>query len=75
MEVLNIMELRRRAGLSQRELASRLGLEADQTISNWETGKREARLTPEQFEKMRESLGCTYEDLIAAFKVLPKKTA
>ncbi len=75
METLTIMELRRRAGLSQKELANRLGLESDQTVSNWETGKREARLTIEQFEAMRSSFNCSYEDLLAAFRTIPKRTA
>jgi transcriptional regulator with XRE-family HTH domain len=56
------MNLRERAGLTQRQLAIGLGV-TDQTVSNWETGRRTPTLTPQQTLKLCQILGCTLEEL------------
>jgi len=50
----SIRELRNRAGLSQGELAGKIGV-AQMTVSNWETGK--AMPKAEQIDKLRQILG------------------
>lgn len=56
-----LLELRRKAGLTQEQLAKKLGI--DQTaVSNWERGK----CTPLQKfrKKLVKVLNCTLEDLL-----------
>lgn len=57
-----IMKLRQRAGLTQRQVADALG-KTDQTISNWENGARAARLTPRETLILCRVLQCTLEEL------------
>ena len=55
-----IRDMRIKAGLSQVELATKLGMKAN-TLSQWETGARkpDVRVLPE----MASVLGCTIDDL------------
>ena len=65
--VLNLMELRRRARITQQELAAAIGLRSDQTVSDWESGKRIPRLTPEQTYVICQVLNCSLEEFKNAF--------
>jgi transcriptional regulator with XRE-family HTH domain len=56
------MKVRMRAGKTQREVALALGV-TDKTISNWETGGRTFRLTPQQMLALTRFLDCTLEEL------------
>ncbi|HEY9598423.1 MAG TPA: helix-turn-helix domain-containing protein [Cyanophyceae cyanobacterium] len=58
----NVMQLRRRAGLTQKQIADALGLTV-QTISNWETGLKRPKLYVEQVLKLCLILGCSLSDL------------
>lgn len=58
----SIKKYRKMAGLTQQELAQKVGVALD-TISRYETSKREPRLS--DLRKMAEILGCTVDDLVA----------
>ncbi|MBE9031615.1 helix-turn-helix transcriptional regulator [filamentous cyanobacterium LEGE 11480] len=64
------MELRKRAGFTQQQLASELGKSVS-TIAKWEAG-RVPSWTPQEFSLIRTVLQCTYEELVEAFS--PSKT-
>lgn len=64
------MELRKRAGLTQQELADAIGLRSNQTVSNWEKNKAVPQLTPEQTLVLCQKLNCSLQDLVNLF---PKK--
>lgn len=50
-----IQELRKRLGLTQRELAERLGV-CKQSVCNWETGRKVPyRIFMQKLEEMRDS--------------------
>ena len=49
-------------GLSQRDIAIALNV-TDQTISNWETGQRTPKLSPQQTLRLCRVLNCTLEEL------------
>lgn len=57
-----IMRLRNRAGLTQRQVADALG-KTDQTVSNWENGVRVPRLTPPETLALCRVLRCSLEEL------------
>lgn len=57
-----IMRLRERVGLTQRQVAEALG-KTDQTISNWENGVRTPKLTPRETLALCRVLKCTLEEL------------
>lgn len=60
---MNILKFRKRAGLTQRQLADMV--EVDQAaVSNWELGKSEPHR--KTLPKIAKALGCTEEDLISA---------
>ena len=61
-------ELRETAGIGQRELARSLGLDPG-TVWRWEVGRTEPRLR--QLRTLAETLGCSVDDLIAAFEGQP----
>lgn len=56
-----IKEMRERAGLTQAQLAQRLGFESQSLISMWETGERTPR--SEKLPELAQILGCTIGDL------------
>ncbi|EDX78445.1 hypothetical protein MC7420_7098 [Coleofasciculus chthonoplastes PCC 7420] len=64
---LTLTKLRQRAGLTQQELASAIGV-TQKTISIWEKGSVEPKLTFEQTKLLIEVLNCTLDELIAAIK-------
>lgn len=57
--MLNIKELRRKQGLTQRELASKLGVDRSR-ISQWEIGYCLPRVT--ELPKLAEALNCNLQD-------------
>lgn len=59
----SMLKLREKAGLTQRQVALAVGV-TDQTVSNWETGQRVPRLSPEQTFKLCQALNCELKDLI-----------
>ena len=66
-------EARRKAGISQRDLAARIGVDFSY-ISKLENG----RLPPpssDTIERIAAELGCPVEDLLSAAKKLPSNTA
>jgi len=70
-EPLTLMKLREDVGLTQRELAQVLGVTIT-TISGWENGRHEPRLTFSQTKLLTEILRCSLDDLVkAAQKRLP----
>lgn len=58
----HIAEVRESLGVSQKELASRLGLEQS-TVSRWE--KKDANLTLDTVRKIAKALGCPAHRLIS----------
>jgi transcriptional regulator with XRE-family HTH domain len=55
---------RKRAGLSQRDLALILGYKKGQVVSNWERGKCEPELTLEQTQRLCEAMGKTLGEMV-----------
>jgi DNA-binding transcriptional regulator YiaG len=74
--LVTLLDLRRRAGLSQNELAEELNkrfrtVGSDRTvlqknISDWEAGRCRPKLAPVEFVQMAESLSCSLSVLQAA---------
>lgn len=62
----NLMLLRKRAGLSQRQVAQAIDVQT-QTVGRWEQGVT-PRLTPSQVKKLLELFDCSLDDLIEAFE-------
>lgn len=50
-----LVQLRKKVGLSQRELGDAIGVTED-TIANWENGRRQPRLLPSQLKKLCQTL-------------------
>ncbi|WP_315862891.1 MULTISPECIES: helix-turn-helix transcriptional regulator [unclassified Thermosynechococcus] len=65
--VLTLKKLRRRSGLTQTQLANHLGLRQG-TISDWECGKTQPRLSPTETHNLCQLLGCTLDELKEAFE-------
>ena len=65
-------ELREKAGLTQGELAERLGV-TQSTITYWETGKCYPR--PDKLLKLEELLGVPAGDIIRAINEAAEKNA
>ncbi|RAM49462.1 MAG: XRE family transcriptional regulator [Hapalosiphonaceae cyanobacterium JJU2] len=63
---LNPTSLRKRAGLSQRQVAQELDIRS-QTVADWEKG-RVPRLPPSKLKRLCEIYNCTLDDLIDAFE-------
>ena len=63
----NIARLRERAGMTQTQLADRLGL-AQASIAQWENGTTEPRLG--KLDAIAEALGCQIDELLVAEKRL-----
>jgi transcriptional regulator with XRE-family HTH domain len=57
-----IVSLRKQRNLSQRDIAQALGI-TDQTVSNWEQGRSEPRLTIRQVILLCRILNCYLTDL------------
>ena len=57
-----IVSLRKQRNLSQRDIAQALGI-TDQTVSNWEQGRSEPRLTIRQVVLLCRILECSLTDL------------
>lgn len=62
-----LIELRKRAGLTQQDLAYRVRVRS-QTVSAWENNPRVPRLKPSQFVALMKELNCTAEDLVNAME-------
>ena len=60
-----ITEIRKEAGLTQRQLAEQMGVTVT-TVSNWETGLRKPALTPLKMFQLCKILGCSLEQLANA---------
>ena len=58
---LRIKELRKRAGITQAELAEKLGLRSASAITMWESGERNPKSSI--IPKIAETLGCTVGEL------------
>lgn len=61
----NIMNLRKRLKLTQRQVAAAVGV-TDQTVSNWENEIYTPTLTPAQTLALCKVLQCSLEELVAA---------
>ena len=57
-----ILSFRKQRSLSQRDIAHTLGI-TDQTVSNWEQGRNEPRLTIRQVVLLCRILDCSLTDL------------
>ncbi|EKU97339.1 putative transcriptional regulator [Leptolyngbya sp. PCC 7375] len=53
---------REELGLTQRDIGQTLG-KTDQTISNWETGIYEPKMTPREFKRLCEVLQWSLDDI------------
>lgn len=57
-------ELRKRAGISQSELADKLGVKQN-AVSNWETGQAKPKL--DTIKKLAEILQVSVEEIVECF--------
>lgn len=64
---LTLTRLRQQAGLTQQDLADALGV-TQKTISVWEKGSVEPKLSLRQTKIMMEVLHCTFEQLLEAIE-------
>ncbi len=64
-EPLTLMKLRENVGLTQRQLAQALNVTIS-TVSSWENGRHEPRLTLAQTKLLTEVLMCSLDDLVTA---------
>ena len=62
---ITLMKLRQQAHLTQTELADAIGV-TQKTISVWEKGSVEPKLTFQQTKRLMEVLNCTLDELIMA---------
>lgn len=62
---ITLMKLRQQAHLTQTELADAIGV-TQKTISVWEKGSVEPKLTFQQTKRLMEVLNCTLDELIIA---------
>ena len=60
-----LMKLRENVGLTQRQLAEALNVTIS-TVSSWENGRHEPRLTLAQTRLLTEVLMCSLDDLVTA---------
>ena len=61
------LQLRRSQHLTQKQIADALGITV-QTVSNWEVGRAEPKLTVRQFKALLQILDCSVEELPDEFK-------
>lgn len=59
--LFRIADLRKKAGMSQAELAQRMGYRSSATIAMWETGDRKP--PSDVLPALAKELGCTIQDL------------
>ncbi|NEP02551.1 MAG: helix-turn-helix transcriptional regulator [Symploca sp. SIO2E9] len=59
---IELMKLRKRLGLTQRKVAEAVGV-TDQSVSNWEAGRFEPRLTISQMQALCRILQCSLDEL------------
>ena len=64
---LTPMSLRKRANLTQRQVAQALDVR-ESTVSQWERKKSPPHLVPSKMKKLLEIYRCTLDDLIEAFE-------
>ncbi len=57
-----LMRLRKRLGLTQKQVADAVSV-TDQTVSNWEAGRFEPRLTISQMQALCRVLQCSLDEL------------
>jgi transcriptional regulator with XRE-family HTH domain len=57
-----LVRLRRSHGLTQKQIADALGITV-QTVSNWEVGRAEPKLTIRQFKALLRVLQCSVDEL------------
>jgi DNA-binding XRE family transcriptional regulator len=60
--VRELMRLRKRLGLTQKQVADAVGV-TDQTVSNWEAGRFEPKLTISQMQALCRVLQCSLDEL------------
>lgn len=72
-EVSPLKWMRNRVGLKQADLANILGVGQD-TISAWETGRREPNLTIKQFKALCDALQVSYQELPDSFAPLNRSS-
>ncbi|NJO78663.1 MAG: helix-turn-helix transcriptional regulator [Cyanobacteria bacterium RM1_2_2] len=61
-EGIKFVDLRKRAGVTQKELATTLGV-TDHTVRNWEKGREQPRLFIWQVKALCQKLQCSLDDL------------
>lgn len=66
-EFVTLAKLRSKAGLTQRQLSFEINV-TENTVSAWETGKHEPRLTISQTRSLMTALNCTFEELEIAIQ-------
>lgn len=61
------MDLRKRVGLTQVQLANKIG-KSPSTVAKWEARDVVPKGTPSEIKKLCEAYQCTIEELIEAFE-------
>jgi transcriptional regulator with XRE-family HTH domain len=69
---LTLAKLRKRAGLTQRQVADALGI-TNKTVSEWERGIGEPHLTIGETQRLMNILQCTFDDLLEATSKPPER--
>ncbi|WNZ22741.1 helix-turn-helix transcriptional regulator [Leptolyngbya sp. NK1-12] len=64
-EKITLAKLRQRAGMTQRQLADKLGVTVG-TVSDWERNVKEPRPSFLQVKILIETLNCTLDELVEA---------
>lgn len=64
-QLVTLMGLRTRAGLTRREVATALGV-TEKTIYVWETSENPPKITVAQVQQLLELLDCTLDELVIA---------
>jgi len=60
-----LVQIRKKCNLTQKQVADSICI-TDQTVSNWETGRSEPKLTPKQILSLCKILQCSLEELVEA---------
>lgn len=64
------MRLRYKTNLTQRQLANAINVTVP-TISSWENGRHEPKLTFSQIKLLMSVLNCSFEDLVKEMEDIP----